>query len=799
VKTLVIAEKPSVARDIAKALGKFKDEKDYLENEEYVISWSLGHICELYEPEDYNKKLSFWTLQDLPIIPEEFKFKPKKETKDRFDVLKKLIQRKDIDTIVNACDAGREGELIFREIMLLTNPKGKRLLRLWLSAMTKEEILKEFENLKDESEFDNLGKASFAREEADWLVGINATRAFTRRWGELLSLGRVQTPTLNILVTREKEIRKFVPEKYYELQGTFDRLKFVYDGTYVKDNETRFKDKEFLKHIVETIKGKKGVIENLERDISKTPPPLLYDLTELQRDANKTFGFSAQRTLDIAQSLYEKRKLITYPRTDSRYLPTSLKSYIPKIINSISFEPYAEFAKEILAMGIKFSGRIINDKGVTDHYAIIPTGDFSHLTDLTKDEEKVFDLIMRRFLSVFYPNSQTLKINLITDVDGNKFISSLNFLVEPGFLKVYGKEKESDPQLQKGDSVTVKDLEVLEKTTQPPQRFTDATLLSAMENAGRFVEEDELKEALKEKGIGTPATRAQIIERLIEVGYVERANKSLVPTEKGMRLIELVSQVNVEELLSPALTGEWENKLLKIEKGHYDVQKFMDGIKKLTIHIVDKVKTYKGDFHLKTGSPEAVGICPKCGGNVYETAKGFTCENVSKGTCDFVIWKKLKNKTITRDMAQELLKGNKVRLKRIISKGKKYFDADIQLIDNKVSFVFETPKEENTVNSESLGKCPKCGGSVYEKETVYACEHYPKECSFRIKKVMGGREITREDVKKLLKDGKTDLISDFVSSKGRQFKAYLLLEGGSVKFEFENKNAKNRSFRRKQK
>ncbi|BAL81402.1 DNA topoisomerase 3 [Caldisericum exile] len=798
-KTLIIAEKPTVARDIAKALGKFKDEKEYLENEEYVISWSLGHICELFEPEDYNKKLSFWTLQDLPIIPEEFKFKPKEDTKSRFNVLKKLILRKDIDTIVNACDAGREGELIFREILLLVNPKGKSLKRLWLSSMTKEEIVREFKNLRDASEFDNLGKASFAREEADWLVGINATRAFTRRWGDLLSLGRVQTPTLNILVSREKEIKSFVSEKYFELEGEFGKKTFVYSGTFIKDNETKFKKRELLENIANSIKGKNGIVESVEENIVKTPPPLLYDLTELQRDANKTFGFSAQRTLDIAQSLYEKRKLITYPRTDSRYLPSSLKSYIPQIIKSIKFEPYSYFAKEIQQMGINFTGRIINDKGVTDHYAIIPTGDFSNLKDLTKDEEKIFDLIMRRFLSVFYPYSETKKINLITKVEENRFVSSISFLIEPGFQKVYGKEKEDAISFKRGDLVLVKDLRILEKETQPPSRFTDATLLSAMENAGRLVEEDELKEALKEKGIGTPATRAQIIERLVEVGYVERMGKSLVPTEKGMRLIELVSQVKVEELLSPALTGEWEYKLLKIEKGKYDVDKFIEGIKELTINIVNKVKTYSGDYHIKTGSPDPVGICPKCGGSVYETVKGFTCENVEKGTCDFVIWKKLKNKTITRDMAEELLKGNRVKLKRVLSKGKKYFDAEIQLVDNKVSFIFEKPKEENITNEEPLGLCPKCGGSVYEKETVYACENYPDKCTFRIKKFMGGREITRDELKKLLQDHKTDLITDFVSSQGRNFKAYLVLENGSVKFEFDNKNAKNRSYRRKQK
>lgn len=798
-KTLVVAEKPSVAKDIANALGKFDNQKDFLENEKYVITWSLGHICELYEPEDYNKKLSFWTLRDLPIIPEEFEFKVSKENKERFNAIKKLMLRKDVDTIVNACDAGREGELIFREILLLVNPKGKSLKRLWLSAMTKEEIVKEFKNLRDESEFDDLGKASFAREEADWLVGINATRSFTRRWGELLSLGRVQTPTLNIIVSREKQIKSFKPTTYYELEANFKKDDFSYKGVYTENGETRQFDKLNLEKIKKEIEGLNGVIEKLAEKDDLTSPPLLYDLTELQRDANRLFGYSAKRTLDIAQTLYEKRKLITYPRTDSRYLPSTLKERVVEIIKSIKFEPYSLFAYEILKNGIKFTERIINDKGVTDHYAIIPTGDFREFDKLTEQEFKIFDLVMKRFIAVFFGRSKTKKFEVLTSVKEYKFISSLSFLVDPGWMKVYGKDATMPIALKEKMDVMLEKAEVLEKETQPPQRFTDATLLSQMEHANKLITEEDLKETLKGKGIGTPATRAQIIERLIEVGYVEREKNNLLPTEKGIRLIDLVSYVGVEVLLSPSLTAEWEYKLLEIEKGKYDATTFIDGIKKLTNEIIDKVKTYSGDFHVKIGSKDPVGICPKCGGNVYETVRGFTCENVEKGTCDFIIWKKLKNKKITREMAEKLLKGEKVRIKRILSNNKTYFDADIALDkEHKVSFVFEPPVEEKTINEESLGKCPVCGSDVVEKESVYACVNYPKSCNFRIKKLMGGRELSREDVKTLLKDKKTPVYNDFISSKGKKFSASLNIEKGSVKFEFEN-NGKNRSYRRKSK
>lgn len=795
-KTLIITEKPSVARDIAKSLGNLKQEKDYFENEEYVISWSLGHIVELYEPEDYDKKYKFWALQTLPIIPGEFKFKPIKKTESRFKVLKKLISRKDVDKLVNACDAGREGELIFREILLLVEPKEKILKRLWLSAMTKEEIVKEFKGLRDSADFDRLGESAFARTEGDWLVGINATRAFTRRWGTLLSLGRVQTPTLNIICNREQEIRNFKPETYFELEGQFKKEAFIYKGTYVDRNgNSRFVKSEAVKSILKKLDKKDGKVSNLRVNQVKNLPPLLYDLTELQRDANKQFGFSAQRTLNIAQSLYESKKLITYPRTDSRYLPSSLKGNIAKILSKLKSTNYAEFINKIQEKGIKFSSRIINDAGVTDHYAIIPTGETQAIKTLKKEEAMIFDIILKRFISVFMEPAVQLKINFNTIVENEIFKTSLSLINYAGWMEIYGEKSLGDfVSVKENDFVKVLSFNVLEKQTQPPQRFTDATLLSAMENAGKLIEDEKLKEAMKEKGLGTPATRASIIERLIEVGYVERVGRSLIPTDKGMRLIHLASEMNVEEILSPALTGEWEKKLLDIEKGLLNSKEFIKGIINLTKSIVDKVKGYSGSFSVTTGSEEAVGVCPKCGGKVFEEPRSFTCENVKTGSCDFVLWKKLKNKNIDRETASRLLKGETVEIQKMLSSNKRYFNARIKLEDRKIVFVFdETPQEK--INSEPLGDCPYCDGKVYESNDFYYCESNGK-CRFRMKKVLGKRLITREEVMELLREKKTKLLEGFKSKGGKSFSAYLYIDNrGSVKFEFENKKGEFKSGR----
>jgi DNA topoisomerase-3 len=789
-KKLIIAEKPSVALDITKALGNFENKADYYESDEYIVTWSVGHIVELFEPEDYNKKNKFWALSNLPIIPEEFKFKPITKTKDRFNAIKKLVARDDINSVVNACDAGREGELIFREILLLTPHKEKTLTRLWLSAMTKEEIIKQFQGLRNSSEFDNLGDSAFARTEVDWLVGINATRAFTRRWGTLLSIGRVQTPTLNIICEREKEIRAFKPEDYFELEGTFAKNSSKYKGIYATaKGESKIMDEAVAKSLKNKLIGKIGTIINIVTKSVKTPPPLLYDLTELQREANKVFGYTAQRTLNIAQSLYESKKLITYPRTDSRFLPSSLKGEIKKILEGINTLPYSEFINQILGKPLELTPRIINNKRVTDHYAIIPTGKRLNTAHLTKEEANVFDLIAMRFVSVFMDDSVSEKLAFDTVVQNEKFKTNLSRIKTPGWMAVYGSApQESLIKVKDNDITRLEKIDLQAKQTTPPARFTDATILSAMENAGKFVEDKEIKETLKEKGIGTPATRAAIIERLIDVGYIERSGKSIVPTDKGMRLIELLADVKVDELLSPALTGEWESKLLEIEKGKYKPETFIKGIEELTATIITKVKKYEGGLTVNSGSSEPVGVCPKCGGNVFETAKGFVCENVKSKKCDFILWKKLVNRQITLELAESLLRGKTVKVEKLLSRYKKYYNADIKLDNGKVTFIFPEATKDEIVDTTPITKCPKCNGNIVEGKETYFCDN--KDCKFKMKKVMGNRTITRDELKEIVENGKSHLLARFKSKKGRDFSAFLYLDkNGFVKFEFEKKTS----------
>jgi DNA topoisomerase-3 len=659
--------------------------------------------------------------------------------------------------------------------------------------MTREEIIKAFKSLHDASDFDLLGESAVARMESDWLVGINATRAFTRRWGTILSVGRVQTPTLNIICSREKEIRAFKSEKYFEIEGLFESTDFLYKGLYIdKKGKSRIKDRKTAQSIAKKVDKKKGVVKNVKRSETKKPHPLLYDLTELQRDANRRFGYSAKKTLSIAQKLYEQRKMITYPRTDSRYLPKALVKELPAILKGISLGQYERFVEEILSGKLKLDKRVVNNKGVTDHYAIIPTGKTASFRALTNEEANVFDLIARRFLSVFFEAAVIEKLSFKTIVEGEVFKSDFSRVKNPGWMKVYnGEEKEKLIDIKNGVAMLLKKVNVLEKETQPPSRFTDATILTAMETAGKLVEEEELREAMKERGLGTPATRAAIIERLIEVGYVERSKKILIPLDKGMRLIELANEVGTEEILSPALTGEWERKLREIEKGMLNTRKFMDEIKELTISIVNKIKNYKGDYSVNSGNKTPVGKCPKCGGNVIETPKAFTCENVKDGKCDFTIWKKLINKTITREIAEKLLKGEKVHITKILSKNRKYFDADILIKEGKVAFDFPDAKNDVVINNEPVGKCPKCGGKIIEGKETYFCSNRENGCTFYIKKVMGNKEITRDIAKELLKNKKTSLITDFVSKRGKKFSAYLYIDDkGVVRFEFEKRDPK---------
>ena len=652
VKILVIAEKPSVARDIAKVLKANQKGDGCLIGENHVVSWAVGHLVTLAEPEDYDEKYKKWNFSTLPILPEEMKLKAIQQTRSQLKVLHKWMNSAEIDSLICATDSGREGELIFRYIYEITNCK-KPFERLWISSMTEEAIKEGFATLKDGREYDLLYTSAKCRSEADWLVGMNATRAYTLRYDALLSIGRVQTPTLALIVNKQKEIDAFVAEDYFEVQADFGG----YTGMWIDQEEhTRIEKEETAKAIVQKVSGKQAVITKVEKEEKKTPPPLLYDLTELQRDCNKKFGFSAKKTLDIAQSLYEKRKMITYPRTDSRYLSDDMKGKVHNTLRRLNeLEEYQSYTQP-LSGNISFTKRIIDNSKVTDHHAIIPTDGKLRVDSLTEEEKKVFSLVAARFLAVFYPYYRYETTKVYAMAEQEQFLSKGTVVLEEGWQAVEKalvpatatKKKKKDeeeqklPALTEGEQRKIEKAAVQKKKTKPPTPYTESSLLSAMENAGRFVEDEALKEQMKDSGLGTPATRAAIIERLLTVGYIVRKGKNLIPTEKGMKLIEVVPI----EMSSPQTTGKWEKGLSSISKGKMTEERFMASIRRYVQFLIqDAASGRRADVVFpaeqirgKKRKNNAFGKCPVCGRDILENTKSFYCAGWKNG-CKFSLWK----------------------------------------------------------------------------------------------------------------------------------------------------------------
>lgn len=651
-KILVIAEKPSVARDIAKVLKANQKGDGCLIGENYVVSWAVGHLVTLAEPEDYDEKYKKWNFSTLPILPEEMKLKAIQQTRSQLKVLHKWMNSAEIDSLICATDSGREGELIFRYIYEITNCK-KSFERLWISSMTEEAIKEGFATLKDGREYDLLYTSAKCRSEADWLVGMNATRAYTLRYDALLSIGRVQTPTLALIVNKQKEIDAFVAEDYFEVQADFGG----YTGMWIDQEEhTRIEKEETAKAIVQKVSGKQAVITKVEKEEKKTPPPLLYDLTELQRDCNKKFGFSAKKTLDVAQSLYEKRKMITYPRTDSRYLSDDMKGKVHNTLRRLNeLEEYQPYTQP-LSGNISFTKRIIDNSKVTDHHAIIPTDGKLRVDSLMEEEKKVFSLVAARFLAVFYPYYRYETTKVYAMAEQEQFLSKGTVVLEEGWQAVEKalvpatatKKKKKDeeeqklPALTEGEQRKIEKAAVQKKKTKPPTPYTESSLLSAMENAGRFVEDEALKEQMKDSGLGTPATRAAIIERLLTVGYIVRKGKNLIPTEKGMKLIEVVPI----EMSSPQTTGKWEKGLSSISKGKMTEERFMASIRRYVQFLIqDAASGRRADVVFpaeqirgKKRKNNAFGKCPVCGRDILENTKSFYCAGWKNG-CKFSLWK----------------------------------------------------------------------------------------------------------------------------------------------------------------
>lgn len=818
-QTLVIAEKPSVAGDIARALGGFKKDGEFWVSENMIIGSAVGHLLEIAVPEDYDVKRGKWSFANLPVIPPYFDLKPIKTSTAKFNALQKMLKSRKVTDVINACDAGREGELIFRYIIQATGVK-KPIRRLWLQSMTKSAICEAFEHLRSDEDMKALENAARSRSEADWLVGINGTRALTAFNSKdggffLTTVGRVQTPTLAIVVEREREITRFVSKPFWQVQAVFKTAAGTYTGTWQDANfkkdpahpelrADRIWDKEKAEALAQKCREKCGEVSETSKR-STQASPALFDLTSLQRAANSKFGFPAKMTLNIAQRLYEKHKVLTYPRTDARALPEDYIQTAKTILSQMqSVSAYNEFAGEILLKGwVKPNDRIFNNKHISDHFAIIPTGEIPKALD--EAEQKIFDLVAKRFLSVFYPPAVYAVTTRTSVVEDETFITEGKVLIEPGWLAVTGRVASADDltPVKNGQTIIAEEVTVKSDATRPPARFTDATLLSAMEGAGKKLEEDALRGAMAEKGLGTPATRAQTIEGLLEQKYLRREERELIPNAKAFQLMQLLDGLKIQALTKPKLTAEWEYQLSLIEQGKLSRDAFMSDIRSLTESIVQSAKQYEGDSVPIENPIHFQHRCPACGGEVVENYQRFAC---TTPTCTFSMSKHPAGRVFEPEEVEELLANHRIGpLSGFMSRRGFAFDAELILDQDKetgawgMRFDFEErpePNLEDLKTAHEYGKCPCCKGRVLEVNDTYVCENAikaDKKCKFRIGKTILDRSISGAELVKLLETGKTDLLEGFISKKTkRPFKAYLVLDKKtqSVKFEFEERPKK---------
>lgn len=833
-KALIIAEKPSVALDISKALGGFQKVEDYFENDQYVVCSAVGHLLELVPPADCEVKRGKWTFGQLPVIPDHFDLKPISKTESRLKLLLKLARRDDVDLLINACDAGREGELIFRYIVQhfenqARKPVHKPIKRLWLQSMTQSAIREGFQKLRTDEQLRPLAQAAVCRSESDWLVGINGTRAmtaFNSKTGgfHLTTVGRVQTPTLAIVVQREEKIKNFKAQDYWEVHagfGTPEGAQYIgrwFDESFRKTGEKEESSHQRAERIWEEAKaqsimaacqGKSGEVSQESKSTTKGSP-LLYDLTSLQREANGRFGFSAKRTLQIAQALYERHKMLTYPRTDSRALPEDYLGTVKATLGNLAAGGYRNPANKILENGwVHPNKRIFNNAKISDHHAIIPTS--LKPKPLRDDEAKLFDMVVKRFLAVFYPPAEFEITTRITRVEGEPFKSEGKVIINPGWMEVYGREAEEEdgkPSLapvQNGSTVQTESIEVHGDQTRPPARFTEATLLSAMEGAGKLVDDEELREAMSAKGLGTPATRAAIIEGLLAEKYLVRQGRELVPMAKAFSLITLLRGLGVQELCAPELTGEWEFKLKQMEAGTLQREEFMRQIAEMTRHMVEQAKSFESDTIPGDFGKLAIP-CPKCGSVIKETYKKFQCENEA---CDFSTWKIIGGRQLELDEMEQLIRERQIGpLQGFRNKKTGWpFAAILRLSpENRIEFDFGNEKEDGEEEAvdfsdqEPLGQCPACSGRVFAHGMHYVCENSvgpDKSCKFRSGKIICQRDIKPEEMRKLLQDRKTDLLTRFISKKGRPFSAFLVLDQNKVGFEFQPRGAATKKVARK--
>ena len=847
-KTLIIAEKPSVAQDIVRALtptsGKFDKEADYFENDTYVVTSAVGHLVEIKAPEEFDVKRGKWSFNNLPVIPPHFDLAPIDKAKSRLTAVVRLVKRKDVNALINACDAGREGELIFRLIVQYAGtekkPIDKPVRRLWLQSMTPQAIRDGFEVLRTDAQMQGLSDAARSRSEADWLVGINGTRAMTafnsRDGGFFLTtVGRVQTPTLSIVVEREEKIRKHISRDYWEIKASFAVAAGTYDGKWFDPKWKKNPDDAELRAdrkwneadaqaVAQAVRDQTATVTE-ESKPSNQSSPQLYDLTSLQREANSRFGFSAKTTLGLAQALYEKHKVLTYPRTDSKCLP---EDYVPVVKETMAMladedlpgplRPLSGHARKAINDGyVKPNKRIFDNTKVSDHFAIIPT--LQAPKTLSEIEMKLYDMVVKRFLAVFYPPAEFMVTTRISVAAGHSFQTNGKVMVKPGWLAVYGREVQEDDAnlvaVKPNEKAQVENVDVNALKTKPPARYTEATLLSAMEGAGKLIDDEDMREAMQEKGLGTPATRAQTIEGLIYEKYMHRDGRELIPTAKAFQLMTLLRGLQVEELTKPELTGNWEFQLSEMEKGKLSREAFMAEIAAMTQRVVAKAKEYDrdtipGDYATLT-TP-----CPNCGGVIKENYRRFTCTGKADAVvgsaegCGFSISKIPGGRSFELPEVEAFIANKKIGpLEGFRSKAGWPFTAEIKLafddeIKNwKLEFDFgedakaaEAGEPVDFSEQTSLGPCPKCQSAVFELGTSYVCQASTgpgATCDFKSGKIILQQPVIREQMTQLLATGKTSLLENFVSNKTRRkFKARLAFDKkeGKVSFEFEPRPVK---------
>jgi DNA topoisomerase-3 len=842
-KSLVITEKPSVARDVAASLGGCTEHDGYFENDDFVVTFAVGHLFELLPPEEIDPEYKRWTLANLPILPEEFRYRPKSGQSERIRTIKRLLEREDVADVINACDAGREGELIFREIVDHLGSR-KPIRRLWLQSMTNEAIRRGFAELRPGEELEGLAQAARCRARSDWLIGMNATRALTKRLKSrkektAWSAGRVQTPTLALLVARELEILAHVPRPFWRVGAVFEHDGQEYAATWYDPGfqagddaharEDRIFDEARARAIVERVRARSGSARETRKPSRESAPPL-FDLTSLQREANRRFGWSARRALSAAQRCYERHKILTYPRTDSRCLPEDYRDTVDGILASFAgaaahpeegFAQYASSAAHLQAAGLQNLKRVFDDGGISDHFAIVPTGTLPE-APLTGDDKRLYDLVVRRFLGAFYPPAVWERVERITEVEGECFRTRARHLKETGWRSVLppSTDEERDTELRplvvgreeaEGVSVRNRSAELEPDATRPPPRVTEARLLSLMENAGKQIEDEDIAAVLHEKGIGTPATRADIIENLIAKGYVVRVDKALRPSVKGIRLIDILNRIDAERLTSPDLTGEIEYHLLQVERGGREADDFMAEITDYAREIVEIAKTF--EYHELYEKEEPLGPCPACGRPVVEMVWFYRCEEQPgverEDDCPLRFWKDTSGRYMDRQTVRTLIRDGKTgpldgftarngrTYRGYLEIDREGWQVKVRSLGYDEGAVSDQPEYE--VNPEPLGRCPfeeEC--QVVESSTQYLCERVlkqeergegeaaPKTCGFVLPRTVCKREVTRDEAEEYLRNGKTGLLADFTSRFGRPFSATLVLKPtGRHGFEFQ--------------